>query len=142
MATPASFKPTEDLHPIRCIYCYKQQNVAKKAMSVTCKFCHKPLKLENVAVTHYESKRQIATCGTVTVEKNGTAIADIIKCTAMVIRGKVKGPIECHGSVHIGPKAEVKGDINAPTLQVDAGAVLDGQYEIGPKALSHITSTV
>ena len=35
--------------------------------------------------------------------------------------------------VLIGPEAEVKGDVTAPTLAVGAGAVLDGHYEIGTK---------
>jgi cytoskeletal protein CcmA (bactofilin family) len=35
--------------------------------------------------------------------------------------------------VLIGPDAEVKGDVTAPSLAVGAGAVLEGQYAIGPK---------
>jgi cytoskeletal protein CcmA (bactofilin family) len=45
----------------------------------------------------------------------------------------VKGTVESHGPVLIGPEAEVKGNVTAPTLAVGAGAVLEGQYDIGPK---------
>ena len=38
-----------------------------------------------------------------------------------------------NGPVLIGPEAEVKGNVTAPTLAVGAGAVLEGQYDIGPK---------
>jgi hypothetical protein len=126
-------RPPEDRHSITCLYCGKPQDVARRAMSITCKFCNKPLKLEDIAVKQYEARRQIATCGVVTVEKKGSAITDSIKCGGLIVRGKVKGTIESQGPVLIGPDAEVKGDVTAPTLAVGAGAVLEGQYEIGRK---------
>ena len=45
----------------------------------------------------------------------------------------MKGQVESQGPVLIGPEAEVKGDVKAPTLAVGAGAVLEGQYKIGWK---------
>ena len=134
MPAPATAKPSEDRHTITCLYCGKPQEVARRAMSITCKFCHKPLKLEDIAIKQYEARRQIATCGVVTVEKKGSAITDSIKCGGLIVRGKVKGAVESHGPVLIGPEAEVKGDVTAPTLAVGAGAVLEGQYEIGAKS--------
>ena len=131
--TPSA-KPSEDRHTITCLYCAKPQEVARRAMSITCKFCHKPLKLEDIAIKQYEARRQIATCGVVTVEKKGSAVTDSIKCGGLIVRGKVKGAIESHGPVLIGPEAEVKGDVTAPVLAVGAGAVLEGQYEIGAKS--------
>jgi hypothetical protein len=133
MATPPSQKSSDDRHSISCLYCGKPQEVARRAMSITCKFCHKPLKLEDIAIKQYEARRQIATCGVVTVEKKGSAITDSIKCGGLIVRGKVKGTIESVGPVLIGPEAELKGDVKAPTLAVGAGAVLEGQYEIGAK---------
>src|ERR1041384_6921947 len=124
----------EEAHTIPCLYCGKQQEVARRAMSITCKFCHKPLKLEDIAIKTYEARRAIATCGVVTVEKKGSAVTDSIKCGGLIVRGKVKGTVESQGPVLIGPEAEVKGDITAPTLAVGAGAVLEGQYEIGAKS--------
>src|SRR6185369_15997551 len=129
-ALTSSSRPPEDRHSITCLYCKKPQEVARRAMSITCKFCHKPLKLEDIPIKQYEARRTIATCGVVTIEKKGTAVADI-KCGGMIVRGKVKGTVESHGPVLIGPEAEVKGDVTAPSLAVGAGAVLEGQYEIG-----------
>jgi hypothetical protein len=133
MPAPTTTKPPEDRHTITCLYCAKPQEVARRAMSITCKFCHKPLKLEDIAIKQYEARRQIATCGIVTVEKKGSAVTDSIKCGGLIVRGKVKGTVESHGPVLIGPDAEVKGDVSAPTLAVGAGAVLDGQYAIGKR---------
>jgi hypothetical protein len=121
----------DDRHTITCLYCAKTQEVARRAMSITCRFCHKPLKLEDIAIKQYEARRQIATCGVVTVEKKGSAVTDSIKCGGLIVRGKVKGTVESLGPVLVGPDAEVKGNVSAPTIAIGAGAVLDGHYEIG-----------
>ena len=135
MAAPLrSTSSPEDRQTINCLFCGKSQEVARRAMSITCKFCHKPLKLEDMTIKTYESRRTIATCGVVTVEKKGSAVVqDALKCGGLIVRGKVKGTVQSQGPVLIGPEAEVKGDVTAPTLAVGAGAVLEGQYEIGSK---------
>jgi Polymer-forming cytoskeletal len=127
--------PSEDHHTIWCLHCHREQEVSRRAMSMTCKFCNKRLNLEDIAITHYEARRQIATCGVITVEKKGTAITDSIICGGLIVRGKVKGAIMSRGPVSIGPEAELKGDVRAPSLAVGAGAVLEGQYQIGPKTV-------
>jgi len=126
-------RPSEDRQTITCLFCGKPQEVGRRAMSITCKFCHKSLKLEDIAIKTYEARRHIATCGVVTIEKKGNAVADKIQCGGLIVRGKVKGTIESHGPILIGPDAEVKGDVTAPSLAVGAGAVLEGRYLIGPR---------
>ena len=44
---------------------------------------------------------------------------DKVHCGGMIVRGKVKGTVESHGPVLIGPEAEVKGDVTAPTLSIN-----------------------
>jgi len=104
-------------------------------MSVTCKFCHKSLKLEDIRYDKYEARRNIDTCGIVTVDKKGNVVADKINCGGLVVRGKIKATIVSRGPVMVGPEAEIKGDVSAPTLAVGAGAILEGKYVIGPQAL-------
>lgn len=123
----------EDQLTVYCLYCMKPQIVGRRAMSITCKHCHKPLKLEDIAIKDYQARRVIATCGVVTIEKKGNAVTDKIQCGGLIVRGKVKGAVESNGPVLVGPDAEVKGNVTAPTLAVGAGAVLEGHYEIGPK---------
>src|SRR5205814_8132933 len=127
MPASTSAKPQEDRHSITCLYCGKPQEVARRAMSITCKFCHKPLKLEDIAIKQYEARRQIATCGIVTVEKKGSAITDSIKCGGLIVRGKVKGTVESQGPVLIGAEAEVAGDVMARIRAVGVGAGLEGE---------------
>jgi hypothetical protein len=126
-------RPSEDRQTVVCLFCGKPQEVGRRAMSITCKFCHKSLKLEDIPIKDYQARRLIATCGVVTVEKKGSAIGDL-KCGGLIVRGKVKGTVESSGPVLIGPDAEVRGDVTAPSLAVGAGAVLEGTYIIGPKA--------
>jgi hypothetical protein len=123
----------EDRTTIICLYCDRAQEVGRKAMSVTCKYCHKPLRLEDLRFKEYQARRVIDTCGMVTVEKKGNVVSDKINCGGMIVRGKLRGNIISRGPVLIGPEAEVKGDVSAPVLAVGAGAILDGQYAIGPK---------
>jgi cytoskeletal protein CcmA (bactofilin family) len=105
--------------------------IGRKALSVTCKFCHKPLTLEDKQFRQYEARRHIDTCGIVTVEKKANVVADRILCGGAIVRGKVKAHITSRGPVLVGPEAEIKGDVTAPTLAVGAGAILEGQYKIG-----------
>jgi hypothetical protein len=124
----------EDRMTVVCLYCDKPQEVSRKALQLSCKFCHKILKLEDVRIKEYHSRRQIDTLGIVTVEKKGNVIVtDRINCGGLIVRGKVKGDVKSRGPVLIGPEAELQGDVQAPTLAVGAGAILQGHYEIGPK---------
>ncbi len=131
-------KPDDRL-TIVCLHCDKSQEVGRKAMSVTCKFCSKSLKLEDIPFNKYEARRAIETVGVVTIEKKGNVVADKIKCGGLIVRGKVKAEIIARGPVLVGPEAEIKGNVTAPTIAVGAGAILDGRYEIGQ---SKATQTV
>ena len=125
----------DDRTTIVCLYCEKPQEVSRKAMSVTCKFCSKSLKLEDIRIkaSEYQARRVIDTCGTVTIEKKGHVVSDKIHCGGLVVRGKLKSNITSRGPVFVGPEAEVRGNITAPSLAVGAGAILEGRYEIGLK---------
>jgi hypothetical protein len=126
-----SVPPPDDRLTITCLHCDKQQEVGRKAMSITCKFCSKSLKLEDIPIKDYQARRVIETVGVVTVEKKGSAITDRINCGGLIVRGKVKGSVKSRGPVFVGPEAEIKGDVIAPAIAVGAGAILEGKYEIG-----------
>jgi hypothetical protein len=122
----------DDRQVIVCLYCNRPQEVGRKTMTMTCKYCHKSLRLEDVRLQKYEARRTIETCGIVTVEKKGNVVTERITCGGLVVRGKIKGNINSRGPVLVSPEAEIKGDITAPTLAVGAGAILDGRYDIRP----------
>jgi hypothetical protein len=126
--------PADDRQVVICLYCNKPQEVGRKTLSMTCKFCNKSLRLEDLRFKEYQARRTIETCGIVTVEKKGNVITDRILCGGLVVRGKVKGNISSRGPVLVSPEAEIRGDVTAPSLAVGAGAVLEGRYRIGPEA--------
>jgi hypothetical protein len=123
--------PSGDRATIYCIYCDKPQEVSTRAQSITCKFCYKPLKLKDESISAYAARRSVETVGIVTVEKRGNVVADRIVCGGLIVRGKVKAAIKSRGPVLVGPEAEIKGDVMAPSLAVGAGAILEGHYAIG-----------
>jgi hypothetical protein len=121
----------DDRQTIVCLHCHKPQEVGRKAISVTCKFCYKPLKLKDEVIKQYEARRAVETVGMVTVERKGNLVADRISCGGLIVRGKMKGTVSSRGPVLVGPEAEIKGDVTAPTIAVGAGAILEGKYAIG-----------
>ncbi len=131
MAESYAVPSPNDRQTIACLYCGKPQEIGRKAMSVTCKFCNKSLKLEDMAFKQYEARRAIETCGVVTIEKKGNVVSDRVLCGGLIVRGKLKGNITSRGPVLVGPEAEVRGDVTAPSMAVGAGAILDGQYAVG-----------
>ena len=134
MALPGyNVSPPDDRITIVCLHCDKPQEVGRKTMSLTCKFCHKPLRLEDVTFKAYEARRAIETCGIVTVEKKANVVSDRIHCGGIIIRGKIKGHITSRGPVLVGPEAQITGNVTAPTIAIGGGAVLEGQYQIGRK---------
>ena len=133
MATTDPQYRAEDRQTIVCLYCGKPQEVARRAMTVTCRFCSKPLQLEDLIIKNYQARRAINTCGIVVIEKKGQIISDKILCGGMVVRGQVKGTIVSRGPMLVGPEAEVRGDVTAPTVAVGLGAVLSGFYKVGQK---------
>jgi hypothetical protein len=121
----------DDRQVIRCLYCEQSQEISRKALTITCRHCHKSLRVEDVLIKQYEARRSVDTCGIITVEKKGHVVAEKLHCGGMVVRGKVKGAVISRGPVLIGPEAEISGDVTAPALAVGAGAVLKGHYRIG-----------
>ena len=56
----------------------------------------------------------------------GTVIIGDINGTSAVIEGAVKGEIDINGPVVIDSTAIIKGNINAKSIQINNGAVIDG----------------
>jgi hypothetical protein len=137
MAGPSYNVPApEDQTAITCLHCGKAISIARRALSVTCKYCHKPLRLEDMLFKDYQSRRSIETVGVVTIEKKANVnVVERLLCGGAIIRGRIKGNITSRGPVLVGPDAEIKGNVSAPTLAVGAGAILEGRYDIGPQSI-------
>jgi len=77
------------------------------------------------------------TKGNLTIGENATVKADI-RGEDIIVAGEVTGDIIAINNLKLVPPARVVGDINAPTLQVAEGAVLQGSCNMlsGPKSSS------
>ena len=65
----------------------------------------------------------------VTVEQGALVAADI-SAAAIVVCGKVQGTLAAATRIHRQSGAEVKGDLNAPKLAVEDGAVVQGKVQV------------
>lgn len=95
------------------------------AKSTPCPKCNKPLIVEDVDVKGQRGPiREIKTCGRITIGKRGRLIAEHIEA---------HGGIDCEGiidskrvisgqTVTLGPKSQFKGDLTAPSMEMQAGA--------------------
>jgi hypothetical protein len=120
---------------IDCLHCGRAQSIARRAITITCKFCNKTLRLEPVSIATHHARRHIETCATVTIEKTGDVFADDILCGSLVLRGRLRGNVVSRGPVTIEAEAELRGDVTAPALSVGEGAVIEGDYRIGNSEL-------
>lgn len=113
-----------------CTHCERPCEVARRAMSVFCPHCKKRLILEDFQITSYYGVRDFSTCGDIVVERGGYVAAPI-KVGDLTVKGKVQGHVTARGKVSIYKTGWFKGEIEAPRLHVECGAVLDGFLRIG-----------
>lgn len=113
-----------------CTYCERPSEVARRAMSVFCPHCKKRLILEDFKIRSYYAVREFFTCGDIVVERKGHVVAPI-KAGKLIVKGKVQGSVIALGEVRVGKTGSFKGDIEAPSLHIESGGVVDGFLRIG-----------
>ncbi len=123
-------EPGAAIRRVRCTYCDAPVEVALRAMSVFCPHCKKRLVLEDFKIDQYYAVREFFTCGDVVVEKKGHVVAPI-RAANLIVKGKVQGSVTARGQVEIKKTGSFKGELQAPSLVVEAGGVLDGFVRIG-----------
>ena len=118
---------------VHCTHCQGTIEIASRAMSLFCPHCNKRLVVENIQVQRYYAVRELATSGDVLVDERGHLVA-AVKAGNLVVNGRVQGNVRVGGCVRLGRTATLIGDIQAPQLRVDDGAVLQGflRIEGGP----------
>lgn len=120
---------------VACTHCGGGVHVSLRAMSVFCPHCNKRLILEDFKIDSYYAVREFFTCGDVVVEKKGHVVAPI-RAGSLTVKGKVQGQAAVRGPVEIKKHGSFKGDLQAPSLVVENGAMLDGFVRIGEAATS------
>lgn len=115
---------------ILCVHCGGECEVAARAMSIFCPHCRKRLILEDFKIKSYYAVREFHTCGDVVVEKKGQVIAGI-RAGKLTVKGSVQGDVNVRGRVTIEPGGALRGSLEAPMLDIQQGALLDGFLRIG-----------
>ena len=70
--------------------------------------------------------------GAIVVGDDAVIHADIFVRSA-TINGEIKGTIRATERIELHPPARVYGDLNAPVVIIDAGAIFEGNCKIKPK---------
>ena len=70
--------------------------------------------------------------GTVVVGEGAVIHADVFVRTA-TINGEIKGTVRATERVELHPPGRLYGELNAPVVQIKAGAIFEGKCTIKPK---------
>lgn len=92
-----------------------------------CPGCNKPVLVEDIVVKSYKGVISVETCGRLIIHKRGRVVAQqrVVAHEGIEVLGALEGKqILSGGPVHIGPKGKWSGDLKAPALSVEEGAVV------------------
>lgn len=128
------------LHPVQCYHCQVRFEVGQRARSTSCPGCFKPVIVEDIVVKKLKPVQRVQTCGRVIVHRSGRIIAERIEA---------HGGIECLGAIDaatvlagghvlIGPRANWKGDLCSPSIEVKGGARIARGYFVVPDDPLHL----
>lgn len=118
---------------VQCPYCDAPIEVGGMTMSTVCPSCMKTARIEDLKVDTYWAGTEFFTAGSVKVLKSAVLVASV-RAGRLEVEGEVKGPVRARGAVHVGRKGRIFGDVTAPSITIDEGAVLVGRITIVPAA--------
>jgi len=114
-----------------CTHCDRPIEIAATAMSVNCRHCHRRVIIEDLKIKAYHAVVRLATAGKVEVARKAQVVARI-RVNDLVVEGLVKGDVTALGSVVVGKRGSILGDVSCKRLSVQPGAQLAGFYRVGP----------
>lgn len=114
---------------VQCYHCQRGFDVPGAAMSISCPWCYRRVTLDDLVVKDTCWTSRVQTCGKLTVNKRATLVASLIEArSGMTILGVCEGRLLSGGPVFLGPKAHVRGDLEAPTIHISNGACIEGGF--------------
>lgn len=127
-------KPASAPRTVECYHCRHRFTVSWQTMTTSCPKCARGLNVEDIIIKVAYAVRKIQTCGRLVVEKKGRVSAHSVEAHGGVdVEGSLEANVVSRGHVRIGPKAQWKGDLTAPTLLVELGGqVTRGFFVIEP----------
>jgi cytoskeletal protein CcmA (bactofilin family) len=84
---------------------------------------------------------KIQTKDTLVIGETGEIIADV-DVGILVCKGKLQGTVSATGKVEMLPASTIIGDVKAPAISIELGAVLDGNLNMTEKESQKIINLV
>ncbi len=115
---------------VTCYQCGREIIVPAAARTASCPLCYKGIVLDDLAVKDAGSYTgRLVTCGTVTIHSRARTVTRSVEAGKGVhIEGVLEAKVCSGGTVTISPGARVKGDCEARSLVVEAGAIIEGGF--------------
>lgn len=96
-------------------------------MSISCPWCSRRVTLDDLLIRDRCWTSKLRTCGRITVHRKGLVNARVIEAMEGIeIHGIVEGSVVSGGLVLIGAGARIKGDLAAPSIRIEPGAIIEG----------------
>ena len=115
---------------ILCTSCGGVLIVAFEAKSVSCRHCNGRVICERLDIKDYVAVRALRTANTMRLRKKAIVNA-ALWAEQIDIEGRLTGDAVSLGSIRVGRKAQVLGNLRARSLSVEEGATLVGEVRIG-----------
>lgn len=121
---------------VRCYHCTQWIEVSETALSLSCPCCCKRIVIQDLIVSGTYAGTKVQTCGRVVVERKGDLSAASVQASSGIfVDGSLKANVRSLGPVVIGAKARWKGDCEAPKIEIEPGASVEGgAFRIKPVA--------
>lgn len=114
---------------VQCYHCQRNFDVPARAMSISCPWCSKRVTLDDLVVKDTCWTSRVQTCGRLIVHRKGLLVSSSIEARGgMEIHGAVEGKLFSAGPVFIGRFARIKGDLTAPSIDIENGATITGGH--------------
>ena len=115
-----------------CLYCHREFLVSSRAFSVCCPGCSQRLDVEDRDfIGYFHTPHGIETSGDCRIAATGELRARL-HVHSLECAGRLQGDVMAYEKVTFGDQARAIGDVTAPRLEVQAGARLQGYFQIGP----------
>jgi hypothetical protein len=115
---------------VRCYHCRGTINVPRAARTASCPLCYKGLVLDDLHVKDAAfGSTRLVTCGKVVVERKGRAVTRTVEAgDGVEVEGTLEAKVTAAGPVLLTSTARLKGELEAPELEVELGAVIRNVY--------------
>ncbi len=119
---------------VQCYHCRHRFEVGGRAQSTSCPGCNKPLIVGDVDVKQLKGPlKEVRTCGRIIVRKKGRLMAEYVEAHGGIDNQGVIDArhVVCGSVIRLAPKSQFKGDLVAPSLEIQLGArILGGLFAV------------